>query len=202
MLSKEFDTRSKNIDTFIDMINSAQKDSGITPTMTEALFDPVTKRRINMFERKRLEEDGVDISKYENTSGSKCCNCKKCQEKEKEISNIERGIFVYNEDDLIDESDDVYVCDYCTKIGYSGSYKPDICDTCDDCEGCTEYMSGECDGCGYSTTYNGGSSYGEVNSDSDYQMNQEDSELINELEEDRPDYEVKYPDGGFSIMNY
>lgn len=202
MISNKFDSRSKNIDTYIDMIRNAQRDSGITPTMQEALYDPVTKRRINIFERERLEEKGVDLTKYGNARSSGCTGCNKCKDGERKISNIERGIFVYNEDDLVDESDELYVCEYCTKIGYDSSYKPDVCDTCDDCEGCTEYISGECDGCGYSATYNGGCSYGEINSDNDYQMNTEDSQLINEIEDGGPDYEVKIPTGGFSIMNY
>lgn len=201
MISKNFDTRSKNIDTFIDMINNAQRDNGITPTMQEALYDPITKRKINIFERVRLEKEGVDLSKYGNSSN--CGNCRNCQKDEKNISNIQRGVFVYNTDDLIDESDDeLYVCEFCTKIGYSSSYKPDVCDTCDDCEGCTEYISGECDGCGYSTLYNGGCSYGEVGGDNNYEMNPEDSQLFDEINNGGPDYEVKKPDGGFSIMNY
>lgn len=202
MIGKEFDTRSKNIDTFMDMISSAQRDNGIKPTMQEALFDPVTKRRINVFERARLEKEGVDLSKYGNSKKSGCSGCHKCDKGEKPMSNIERGVFVYNEDDLIDESDDMYICEYCTKIGYDNAYKPDICDVCDDCEGCTEYLSGECDGCGYSTTYNGGCSYGESNVEAEYQMNSEDSQLIDEIEDGGPDYEVMIPDGKFTIMNY
>lgn len=203
MISKQFDSRLINIDNYIDMMKNAQEANGVTPTMREALYDPVSKHKINMFERARLEKDGVDLTKYGNSNKVGCSgNCNKCQQGEKKVSNIERGVFVYNEDDLVDETDETYICEYCTKIGYDSSYKPDICDTCDDCEGCTEYLSGECDGCGYSATYNGGCSYGEVSNDSDYKMNSEDSQLIEEIEDGGPDYEVKIPDGGFSIMNY
>ena len=203
MISRSLDSRTMNIDAYIDMINNVQRENGIEPTMREALYDPVSKRRINMFERERLEKEGVDLSAYDNSSNAGCKGCHKCQQEDmKTISNIERGVFVYNESDLVDESDEDYICEYCTKIGYDNKYRPDACDMCDDCDGCMEYLSGECDGCGYSTLYNGGCSYGEVSNGGDYSMSQEDSQLIEEIEDGGPDYEPKYPDGGFSIMNY
>ena len=198
MIGKSYDTKQKNIDNFIDMIVSAQEENGIKPTMTEALYDPTTKERINVFKRKQLEEQGVDMEEY--GLSSPCGSCKK--KEEKHISNIERGIFVYSENDLIDDDEDgEYVCEYCTKIGFNSTYKPDICDTCDDCEGCVEYMNGECDGCQYSATFNCGSSYGQIN-EIDSVINSEDAELIDEIEEGGPDYDVEKPDGGFTIMNY
>lgn len=197
---KRLDTRSNNIDEYIDMMNNVKRENGIEPTMREALFDPVTKRRINKFERTRLELAGVDLSEYGNSSCSG--NCKNCKGHDKHMSNIERGVFVYNEDDLVDESDELYVCEYCTMIGYDGKYKPEVCDTCTSCEECTEYMNGECDGCGYSPLFNGGSSYGELTNGVENTMCHEDETLFEELEEDEPDYEVRYPDGGFTIMNY
>ena len=200
MIGKSFDSRSKNIDTLIDMIIGVQKENGVEVTMREALFDPITKERINKFKRDKLEKNGVDLSKY-SKDNSKCSSCGKCGERT--ISNIERGVFVYNEDDLIDDSDEEYICEYCTKIGYDNAYRPDMCDTCDDCEECTEYMAGECDGCKYSSLYNGGSSYSEINNGkTDYTMNSEDELLIDEIEDGGPDYEVKKPDGGFTVMNY
>lgn len=198
MIGNSLDSRSKDIDNLIDMMVNAQKENGIKVTMTEALFDPNTKERINIFRRRKLEKEGVDLTKYGAVEKS-CNKCNKCGEKN--ISNIERGIFVYNEDDLIDEEEGEYVCEYCTKIGYDSSYKPDICDTCDDCEGCTEYINGECDGCQYSLTYNGGSSYGQISSE-EIVIKSEDEILFDEIENGGPDYEVEFPDGGFTIMNF
>lgn len=200
MIGKRFDTRSKDIDVYIDMINEAKRDNGIEPTMREALFDPITKRKINKFERSKLENDGVDLTNYSNSSCSG--NCNKCKGHSDGISNIERGVFVYNEDDLIEESDEMYICEYCTKIGYAGKYRPEICDVCEDCDTCTEYMSGECDGCGYSVPYNGGYSYGEANNEENNSMCPEDENLFGDLNGDRPDYEVKYSDGRFTVLNY
>ena len=199
-VGRRFESRIKNIDEAIDMLVSAQKENGVTPTMKEALFDPITKERINKFKRKRLEKEGVDLSSYETSSCSG--NCSKCKPKSS-ISNIERGIFVYSEDDLVDESDAPYVCEYCTKISYDGKYKPEVCDTCDDCEGCTDYMSGSCDGCSYSNMYNNGMSYGEMtNQDMTSRLSSEDSLLIDEITDDVPDYKVHYPVGKFTILNY
>lgn len=187
-------SQSNNIDDMIDLLIKVQKENGIEPTIQEALFDPNTKEKISKFRRRKLEESGVDLSDY--GLNTKCKECEKKRE-----SNIARGIFVFNEDDLYDEEDGNYVCEYCTKISYDGSYRPDVCDTCTECESCTEFKSEECDGCQYSTLYNGGSSYGQV-SDEEYHMNDEDIELFNELEEDVPDYEKELPDGSFSIMRY
>lgn len=202
MIGKNFDNRYSNIDKMIDMLIEVQKENGETPTMREALFDPVTKERINVFKREKLEKEGVDLSKYGNND-SVVNSCKGCNKCEKGISNIARGVFVYSADDLEDDDDSEgeYICEYCTKIGYDGAYKPDICDTCDDCDGCAEYLSDTCDGCKYSVLYNGGSSYGET-SDEDIQMNIEDSTLLKDVEEGGPEYEVEYPDGGFTIMDY
>ena len=193
-----FDSKFKNIDEAIDLLVSAQKENGITPTMREALFDPITKERVNKFKRAKLEKEGKDLSEYHTNT---CGGCNKCNKNN--ISNIERGIFVYSEDDLIDESDEGYICEYCTKIGYDNKYRPEVCDTCDDCEGCVEYTSGECDGCHYSNLYNGGMSYGEsTNQDMTTRLNSEDSSLIDEIENGGPDYEVHYPMGRFTILNY
>lgn len=201
MISKSLDNRFSNIDKMIDTLIEVQRENGEIPTMREALFDPVTKERINIFRRERLEKEGVDLSKYGNND-SVVNNCKGCNKCEKGISNIARGVFVYSEDDLAEEdSDEEYVCEYCTKIGYDGSYRPDVCDICDDCDGCAEYLGDTCDGCKYSALYNGGSSYGE-SSDEDVEMRQEDSSLLEEVENGVPDYEIEYPDGNFTIMDY
>lgn len=199
-IGRNFDQRSKNIDGLFDMLTEVQKKNGIEPTMTEALFDPVTKERINVFKRKKLEASGVDLSKY-GEGNTKCKSCNKCEEKK--MSNIERGVFVYNEDDLVDEEEGgIYVCEYCTHIGYDNAYRPEVCDMCDSCEECMDYINGECDGCEYSATFNSGRSYGELSTDTKITLNTEDESLIEEVKEDIPDYEVKKPVGGFTIMNY
>lgn len=191
MISRNL-SQGNNIDDMIDLLIKVQKENGVEPTIQEALFDPNTKEKLSKFRRRKLEEAGVDLSDY--GLDNKCNGCDKKRE-----SNIARGIFVFNEDDLYDEEDGGYVCEYCTKISYDGSYRPDVCDTCTECESCTEFRSEECDGCQYSTLYNGGSSYGQI-SDEEYHMNDEDIELFNELEEDIPDYEKELPDGSFSIV--
>lgn len=199
-LVKDLDAREKNIDKAIDMLIAVQKENGVEVNMRKALFDPTTKARINQFQRARLEQDGVDLAPYglDNCSG---CNggCKK-----ETISNIKRGVFVYGEEDLIDDDDseEPYVCEYCTKIGYDGAYKPECCDICDSCEDCREYRNNECDGCGYSRTFNG-TSYGVSGEQTVLDtMSREDTMIFDELDMDIPDEKIHLPDRKFSIMNY
>lgn len=202
MLNNGFSDNNANIDNVLDTLVDVQKKNNITPTLKEALFDPETKERINVFRRKKLEAQGVDMSKYDETveCSKKCPGCKKDKPDDEHKSNIERGIFVYNEDDLIDEEEGEYVCEHCIKIGYDGGYKPDICDTCDDCEGCTEYLSGDCDGCQYSTLYNGGLSYSQ-STGQESTIDESDRELYDEIDDDFDD-EVKIPTGGFTILDF
>jgi hypothetical protein len=196
MIKSSF-TRTTDIDSMIDMLVEVQKENGITPTMTEALFDPNTKEKINVFKRKRLEEKGVDLTPY---GFNPACNS--CKNKKKEdVSDIERGVFVYDANDMYVEVDGEYICEYCTKIGYDSAYRPDMCDTCNDCEECTEYMSNECDGCKYSTLYNDGASYGEATGE-EGEINMEDSLLFEEVVEGRPNYDKERPTGKFTIMDY
>lgn len=198
---KDLDAKEKNVDRAIDMLLAVQKENGIETNMRKALFDPTTNARINRFQRARLEQDGVDMKPY---GVGDCNGCNKC-EKEK-ISNIKRGVFVYSEDDLCYDDDDEpegpYVCEYCTDVGYDGAYKPECCDICDSCETCREYINGECDGCGYSRTFNG-TSYGFVSEQTVTDtMSTEDSMIYNELDQDIPDETIHLPDRKFSIMDY
>lgn len=199
-ISRDFSPRNKNIDEIIDMMITTQEDNGVETHMRQAMFDPVTNERINKFQRNRLEQRGVDLSAYDNSA---CAGCSKsCSKKdEKPISNIERGVFVYNENDLIDESDEGYICEYCTKIRFDGKYLPEVCDICEDCETCMEYMNNECDGCEYSHVYNGMSYSAASGEESVQTMSPEDQLLFDEIQyESEP--RVRYPNGKFTIMNY
>lgn len=200
-ITTEFSPRSKNVDEICDMIISAQQENGVQSHMRKAIYDPVTNERINKFKRAKLESKGVDLSNY---TGCQCTGCSKdCDGKDKKpLSNIERGVFVYNEEDLEDDSDEGYICEYCTKIKFDNRYLPEVCDICDDCETCMEYRNGQCDGCEYSQIYNGmsySSASGESSSDN---MKPEDVALFEEINSGVPDYEVHYPTGKFTIMKY
>jgi hypothetical protein len=198
-ITKEFSPRSKNIDSIIDMMISTQIESGVEPHMREAMYDPVTNERINQFQRERLERKGVDLSNYPNSGCRK--NCNKCGEK-KPLTNIERGVFVYSENDLIDETDEAYICDFCTKIHYDNKYLPEACDICSDCETCMDYRNGSCDGCAYSHVYNGMSYSAATGEDTTTHMKPEDEAIFSELSEEAPDYDVHYPTGGFTVLFY
>jgi len=194
-ISKAFEARSKDVDAVIDTLLEAQRENGIETHMRKALFDSKTKERINKFRRARLEAKGVDLSEYGAGDRSKCANC------EKHLSNIERGIFVYNDEDLIDDSDEPYVCEYCVKVGFDSKYKPEECDVCEDCESCRDRINGLCDGCEYSITFNG-TTYGSLDdADVDVTIREEDQRVFDEID-GGPDYNVHYGSGHFTIMNF
>ena len=196
MISKAFSSRSNDVDAVIDTLIKAQEDSGVEVHMRKALFDPKTKERINKFQRARLEAKGVDLSEYgEDSKGNN--KCKGCEH----LSNIERGIFVYNDEDLIDGSDEPYVCEFCNKIGFDSRYTPEECDVCEECDSCRDRINGDCDGCEYSVFFNG-TTYGSVgNTDSDITMKDEDKQVFDELDGE-PDYSTHYGSGRFTIMNF
>ena len=68
----------------------------------------------------------------------------------------------------------------CDKLGYSGSYVPEVCDTCKACAGCAEYEMDECSGCSYSV-YRDGEYYHEKLPESEL-ISDHDAQLFKELE--------------------
>lgn len=195
--TNEFSSKEKDVDAVIDSLLEVQAENGVKSNMRKALFDPVTNERINKFKRAHLESKGVDLSNYGDINCSRCGKCK-----DKPISNIERGVFVYSEDDLIDDSDEEYICEYCVKIGFDNAYRPEECDCCDACEGCREYQNGECDGCGYSILYNGVPYSQVVGVGSSDSSPSQDADVYEEINSDVGDYDVHLPSGRFTIMNY
>lgn len=143
-----FTSRFNNIDAMIDILNEEKRKNGVKTTMERVMFHPNTNERMNRFQKKIYEKNPLN---------QKLVNLKKEEEpSEKPISNIERGVFVYDQNDIIDEDSSLpYVCEYCTQIDYTNRYRPDICDLCDSCETCNYYTNNECDGCEYSVTFNG-----------------------------------------------
>lgn len=191
---RRFANRDVNIDKMIDTLMDVQSQNGVTCTMKEALFHPNTSERINVFRRKHLEKQGK-LDELQPLSRTKSDN---------KTSNIARGVFVYDANDLEVDSDEPYVCEFCSLIGSDGVYRNDTCDLCDECEKCADYRNNQCDGCEYSILFNGGYTYGETHNVSveDTSIN-EDKLLFDEFTQD--DTEVKTSKNTkerFSIMNY
>lgn len=190
-------SRSRNIDQFLDsLIEAQEQNGGVRTHLRKALFDPYTNRRINCFERKRLEEQGVDLSSYSDADGEVV--------KKKDVSTLPllRGVYAISEEDLCPEEDDFYICEYCRQIGRDNKYRPEVCDMCTCCEQCSEAMADECDGCSYSTYYNG-TTYGEANQEEVEPVEFDetlDAKVIHQLNEDCK--KPRRPDGGFTIMKY
>ena len=189
-------SETDNIDKVIDMIIDVQKENGIKTNMREALYDPKTMERINKFKRRRLEQEGIDLTEY----GSDPVQNNSSVSNEHK-SNIERGVFVFNEADLIDEEEGEYICENCFRIGSACIYKPDICDLCQECYGCSEAINGTCDGCSFSTCYNGGLSYGQA-TNMEVEMSPEETLLFDDIIDGEPDYEKEKPTGHFTVLDY
>lgn len=153
-----------NIDDILQAFSSAERAEGLPETFKQIVSDKPTK--------------------------SKCDKCKaeKCEvEFEEKITEKKKtpfacGNFDMSLDgaDIDDEDDDIYVCDMCDKLGYSGKYIPEICDTCKACAGCNEYDDGECSGCSYSV-YRDGEYYHDKLPESEL-ISAEDIQLFNDLE--------------------
>ena len=58
-ITKQLDSKQKDIDAIIDTLLDAQKEAGLETHMREVLFDPSTNERINRFHRARLERDEI-----------------------------------------------------------------------------------------------------------------------------------------------
>jgi hypothetical protein len=152
-----------NIDDLMRVFSSAERAEGLPETFTL-----------------RVPED----------TPTKCSSCKsngKCASSpkpvERKMTPFQCGNFDMSLDgtDVEDDDDGIYVCDLCERIGYSGKYVPEICDTCKACAGCNEYDTGECSGCSYSV-YRDGEYYHEKLPESDL-ISERDFELFSELNE-------------------
>lgn len=135
--SEDFSKNYFNIDTMIDIVNSTQKSIGQSPCFTE-------KQSPNIVGDKK--ETKPEPKKQEQHDCSKCS--KQCPQKPTVNSKLELREFETDEYDNF--TDELYICEYCSALGYNAKYIPEICDTCTKCECCEEYLNEDCEGCGYS----------------------------------------------------
>lgn len=110
-------------------------------------------------------------------------NCTKCEKKcnYNKFDFAMHGLF---EDESSVEEDDseVYICEFCTALGYGKKYKPDLCDNCIQCESCSQYLD-ECSGCGYSRWRDG--TYYRDKLPEEELFSQEDLDIFRSIELDK-----------------
>jgi hypothetical protein len=149
-----------NIDDLLRVFSSAEKAEGLPETFTQKVPDDITKPKCDM------------------------CKSNNEQKESKKMTPFALGNFdmVLDGTDVGDDDDDgIYVCHMCDKLGYSGKYVPELCDTCKACASCAEYEQEECSGCSYSV-YRDGEYYHEKLPESEL-ISEHDAELFRELEE-------------------
>lgn len=151
------------------------------------------------------EKDFEDIIGNNNGTcdSKKCSTCKShcksnqhedsSEAQENKVTNLMAGKFVDDEDE-----DDLYVCEYCTAIGYSEKYQSDLCDDCTCCETCSEYIDGDCDGCSYSVFRDGEYYYTKLGIEQ--LLCAEDLDIINSIGEEK--VLQRFNPSSFTVLNY
>ncbi len=131
----DFSQSFVNIDTLCTVYSKTQELMGKTPTFKEN----GSKKGEEQPEQKKQTVVKTD-------AGCEGCH-KECANKKIDLSL--HGLFGNTSEELSDE-EEIYICEFCTSLGYGNRYKPDVCDNCNTCESCREYMDEECSGCSYS----------------------------------------------------
>lgn len=140
--SKDFSQSFFNIDMVANMFVETQKTLGQTPIFKES------ERSLAM-KTHPLETTNVKYKPKEKVDEN-CDSCVKSCSKHRFLSTFDES-----DDEFISDDDELYLCEYCSSLGYNKKYMPETCDTCTKCECCAEYEDGDCDGCGYSTALDG-----------------------------------------------
>ena len=205
---------SINIDSMLDVYVNTQKEAGINPGLEECEFE--ISNRGDIIRKKPIVNDDDDNKPEEKECSGSCKKCG-CHDKKEQSGAFEipwylknkLGLFedsMSSEIDTSDDSDEVYVCEYCSDIGYKKEYKPYLCDTCNVCETCPEYSSEECSGCEYSI-YRTGKTYSQELADrgEDVPLGDDEQTLINysgQPETFEEEDDVRDTDNEFSILDY
>lgn len=161
-IHQDYTQSTINIDTICDVLTTTQHNAGVTPTLEIAYLNETTGEKFRRFQRRSPEDE--EAYEQAKASGNRPSFLPDEEENEpvkkkshsqesgkgKRLSRFKTGTF-----DVIvegeDEEDDLYVCEYCSALGYRRKYIPTICDSCDKClDGCRQYRDGSCEGCSFS----------------------------------------------------
>ena len=138
--SEDFSKNYFNIDTTIDIVNNTQKSIGQTPCFTEKQSPNIVGDKKETKPEPKQEETE---KKHDCSKCNKQCHCKPTVDDKLDLKPFET-------EEYTDFNDELYICEYCSALGYNTKYIPEICDVCTKCECCEEYLNEDCEGCGYS----------------------------------------------------
>ena len=187
-----------NIDDLLDVYKGVQEEAGIDTGLVESNLDVDSKGNV-------IKAAKPDDNKKGCSGCSGNCECKK-EDKSSDIYHSDfsskLGRFADFMSPEIEESegDGIYVCEYCTTLGYKKEYTPYLCDTCTACDGCNEFESGDCSGCTFST-YRTGRLYSDELRDNcqEVPVDEEHEDLLLKFDADEYDNERRPSNKSFSI---
>lgn len=177
-----------NIDTIFDAIVEEETVRGKEPTLELAVYDLDSGEKYHRFRRRSEEEE----ERYQLAKGTPT-------EKKKEKPISESGKEEWEEVHGKKEEPQIYLCEWCSKLGYQKKYNPEICDSCDTCASCAEYEHYECSACSYSR-YRTGRPYSESVPMEDI-LSKGDQVIFAEIREEQTGEILEYI-GDYSIKDF
>lgn len=189
-----------NIDDLLDVYKDALNEAGVETGLVESNLDVDSKGNVYK----------VSTTKDESKKG--CSKCGKCDTEAKKQSgdiyhsNYTSGLGKFSDfmsPELEEDDDGIYVCEYCTELGYKKEYTPYLCDECVACETCSELESGDCSGCTFSS-YRTGRLYSEElrNNGQEVPLDEENVELMLKFDTEVYDNVRRTPSESFSVLDH
>ena len=201
-----------NIDALLDVFVETQKANGMDPMMEECEFDIDNDGKITKVQTKK--EDKKESAHCSGNCDGGCSHHCHPEKKSSEDGGIpwymqnRLGLFEDSMspelEDQLEDDDDIYVCEYCSDIGYKKEYKSYLCDTCNVCETCPEFENEECSGCTFSMYRTGRPYSAELASRGEEVALEDDERLVLKDIRDgvQSDTERREPDLSFTILDY
>lgn len=178
-----------NIDTIFDAIVEEESLRGKEPSLELAVFDVDTGEKYRRFQKRSEEEE----ERYQLSKGT--------TERKSETTPISESGKAEWDAAHKKEEEQIYLCEWCSKLGYQKKYNPELCDTCDICASCNEFEHYECSGCSYSR-YRTGKPYSEMVS-IDNLLSEEDQKVFSAIRNKEYNNDGCYVyEGSFSIKDF
>lgn len=203
-----------NIDALLDVYVETQKANGMDPKMEECEFDIDVDGKITKIPITEKEDKKKESSCSGNCKDGGCSHCHPKEDNSKKGTDtpwyMQNRLGLFEDamspelEDQLDDEDSVYVCEYCTDIGYKKDYKSYLCDTCNVCESCAEFENEECSGCTYSIYRTGRLYSAELADNGEEVLPEEDERMVLKDIKDgiQTDFDMRSPDLSFTILDY
>lgn len=168
-LGHDLSSHFYNVDDIGDAIVNEEMARGLEPSLELAVYDCYSGEKYRRFQKRtEEEEERYLISKGQMPEPKKPMDISEHGDKEWDAAHKEEGI---------------YLCEWCSKLGYKRKYNSEVCDSCHLCAECSQYERYECSGCSYSR-YRNGTPYCERLRASDV-LSKEDQVIFMEIKNDR-----------------